>query len=75
MATQDGRLDEQHIEGDGARGRGRRPIGNIFDGREPVPCPYCKSSDTECVALFGPVLLTSQYFCKQCHSPFEVVKD
>jgi hypothetical protein len=75
MATQTGGVDEQHDEGDGDPGRSRRPTGNIFAGREPVPCPYCKSPDTECVALFGPVLLTSQYYCKQCHSAFEVVKD
>jgi hypothetical protein len=41
----------------------------------PVRCPFCKSKRTECVALFGPVLLTSQYYCNDCHSPFEVVKD
>jgi transposase-like protein len=41
---------------------------------ERVPCPYCKSENTECVALFGPKLLTSQYYCKQCHSAFEVVR-
>lgn len=41
---------------------------------EPITCPYCKSKNTECVALFGPVLLTSQYYCKDCLSAFEVVK-
>jgi transposase-like protein len=43
--------------------------------REAAPCPFCKSKRTECIALFGPVLLTSQYYCKDCHSAFEVVKD
>jgi transposase-like protein len=40
----------------------------------PVACPYCKSDHTECVALFGPKLLTSQYYCRACHSAFEVVR-
>ena len=75
MATQTGGVDEQHVEADGDTGRRLRRTGKIIGGREPVPCPYCNSPDTECVALFGPVLLTSQYFCKQCHSAFEVVKD
>ena len=75
MATQTDGIDKQHIEGEGDPGRRRRPRANIFAGRKPVSCPYCRSSDTECVALFGPVLLTSQYYCKQCHSAFEVVKD
>ena len=75
MATQTGGIDERYVKGDGDPGLSRRPTGNIFAGRKSVPCPYCKSPDTECVALFGPVLLTSQYYCKLCHSAFEVVKD
>ena len=41
---------------------------------EKVPCPFCKSDQTECIALFGPKLLTSQYFCHACHTAFEVVR-
>lgn len=39
-----------------------------------VACPYCKSLNTECIALFGPKRLTSQYYCRACHSAFEVVR-
>jgi transposase-like protein len=41
---------------------------------EKVPCPFCKSEQTQCIALFGPKLLTSQYFCHACHTAFEVVR-
>jgi transposase-like protein len=44
------------------------------DEAERIVCPYCKSEHTECVALFGPKLLTSQYYCRRCHSAFEVVR-
>ncbi|HEY7415810.1 MAG TPA: hypothetical protein VH593_11505 [Ktedonobacteraceae bacterium] len=40
-----------------------------------VACPYCASTDTEVYALFGQQLLTMQYYCKNCHTPFEYVKD
>jgi hypothetical protein len=38
------------------------------------PCPYCESQDTEFFALFGQQLLTSQYYCNSCRTPFERVK-
>jgi hypothetical protein len=38
------------------------------------PCPYCESRDTELLALFGQQLLTSQYYCNSCRTPFERVK-
>lgn len=40
-----------------------------------VACPYCASTDTEIYALFGKQLLTMQYYCKNCYTPFEYVKD
>ena len=40
-----------------------------------VTCPYCASTNTEMYALFGKQLLTMQYYCKSCHTPFEYVKD
>ena len=40
-----------------------------------VVCPFCASTNTTCVALFGPKLLTSQYICKDCKSAFEVMKE
>jgi DNA-directed RNA polymerase subunit RPC12/RpoP len=40
-----------------------------------VQCPYCGSTDTELFSLFGQQLLTVQYYCNTCHTPFERVKD
>jgi sarcosine oxidase delta subunit len=40
-----------------------------------VTCPYCGSTNTELFSLFGQQLLTVQYYCQSCHTPFEHVKD
>ncbi|QBD79730.1 hypothetical protein EPA93_28630 [Ktedonosporobacter rubrisoli] len=40
-----------------------------------VICPYCGSSETEIFSLFGQQLLTVQYYCNACRTPFEHVKD
>jgi DNA-directed RNA polymerase subunit RPC12/RpoP len=40
-----------------------------------VICPYCGASETELFALFGQQLLTAQYYCRACHTPFEYIKD
>ncbi|MBA2680170.1 MAG: hypothetical protein H0U76_17460 [Ktedonobacteraceae bacterium] len=40
-----------------------------------VTCPYCFSIDTEFYSLFGQQLLTVQYYCNTCHTPFEYIKD
>ena len=40
-------------------------------GREEVACPFCSSADVELLALFGSQLLTDQYYCRACHTPFE----
>ena len=46
----------------------------ISDAPKPVSCPFCHSSDTELMSLFGQQLLTVQYYCNSCHTPFERVK-
>jgi DNA-directed RNA polymerase subunit RPC12/RpoP len=49
-----------------------------FDTTPPkieIRCPYCASHDTEFFSLFGQQLLTVQYYCNACHTPFEYVKD
>ncbi|HVB73809.1 MAG TPA: hypothetical protein VNE38_09660 [Ktedonobacteraceae bacterium] len=43
--------------------------------RARVICPYCDSRDTEFFSLFGQQLLTVQFYCNTCHTPFEYVKD
>lgn len=40
-----------------------------------VRCPFCGSGKTELFSLFGQQLLTVQYYCQTCHTPFEYVKD
>ncbi len=41
---------------------------------EKVDCPFCGSTETEMIALFGMQMMTSQYYCRHCHSVFEAVK-
>ena len=38
-------------------------------------CPFCESTDTELVSLFGSQLLVSQYRCRACKTYFEAVRD
>ena len=40
-----------------------------------VICPFCGSKHTEPFSLFGQQLLTVQYYCNDCHTPFERIKD
>jgi hypothetical protein len=40
-----------------------------------ITCPFCRSSDTEFLSLFGQQLLTIQVYCNACHTPFACVKD
>lgn len=44
------------------------------DETPPVICPYCGSGETEFFSLFGGQLLTAQYYCRACHTPFEQIK-
>lgn len=40
-----------------------------------ILCPFCHSQDVELLSLFGSQLLTDQYYCRACHTPFEHVRD
>jgi hypothetical protein len=40
-----------------------------------MSCPYCRSTVTDFLSLFGQQLLTFQCYCHTCHTPFECVKD
>jgi hypothetical protein len=42
--------------------------------QEGVACGFCDSTDTELFSLFGGLLLGSQYYCRSCHTVFEVVR-
>ncbi|WP_169786798.1 hypothetical protein [Nitriliruptor alkaliphilus] len=39
-----------------------------------MTCPWCGSSAVEQVRDFGSLLMTSQWFCASCSSPFERIK-
>lgn len=45
------------------------------DASPVVICPYCGSGETEFFSLFGSQLLTAQYYCRACHTPFEQIKN
>lgn len=44
------------------------------DAQPAISCPYCGSTETEVFSLFGSQLLTAQYYCRACHTPFEQIK-
>ncbi|HEU5367394.1 MAG TPA: hypothetical protein VFU69_02975 [Ktedonobacterales bacterium] len=52
------------------------PDRSIFQPEETpkATCPFCGSGETEFFSLFGSQLLTAQYYCRACHTPFEQVK-
>lgn len=39
-----------------------------------VTCPWCGSTDVERIGEFGPGLMTEQWMCLKCHSPFEWIR-
>jgi len=39
-----------------------------------VLCPWCDSADVEKISEYGPHLMVYSYICRQCKSPFEVIK-
>jgi hypothetical protein len=39
-----------------------------------VTCPWCGSAQVGQVRDFGSLLMTSQWFCEACGSPFERIK-
>lgn len=41
---------------------------------EPVPCPFCGSTDTVTDNPFGSTLCRSVHYCRGCEQPFEAFK-
>jgi ring-1,2-phenylacetyl-CoA epoxidase subunit PaaD len=37
-------------------------------------CPWCGSDDVERIGAFGAQLMSEQYLCRACRSPFERVR-
>lgn len=46
----------------------------MTDAFSAIDCPYCGSENTELFSLFGQQLLTVQYYCNDCCTPFERVR-
>ena len=45
----------------------------VGDG-DGVTCPWCGSAEVEQLGEFGPGLMTEQWMCLACKSPFEWVR-
>ncbi|MDT8368690.1 MAG: hypothetical protein RQ745_05755 [Longimicrobiales bacterium] len=39
-----------------------------------APCPFCDGGETERVNAFGAHASVSSWWCRDCRSPFEVLK-
>jgi hypothetical protein len=40
-------------------------------GEPDLTCPWCGSEDVREIAPYGTLLMTAQWFCEACGSPFE----
>ncbi|MEK9499650.1 PaaD-like zinc ribbon domain-containing protein [Gaopeijia maritima] len=38
------------------------------------PCPFCEGRETELSNPFGPHASVASYWCRDCRSPFELLK-
>ena len=52
-----------------------QPPTSASDNEVSLRCPFCGSADVEPMSLFGQQLLTVQFYCNNCHTPFEKIKD
>ena len=50
-------------------------INSARDEEDTVRCPFCDSGNTEVMSIFGQQLLTVQFYCNHCKSPFGKVRD
>jgi hypothetical protein len=54
--------------------KSRAPIDNNPDAGSVVKCIWCGSKNVERLGEFGPGLMTEQWMCLSCHSPFEWIR-
>lgn len=40
----------------------------------PLLCPWCDGDDVEKISEYGPHLMVYSFMCRECNSPFEVIK-
>lgn len=52
----------------------RAPLDDDADVDGPVTCVWCGSERVERVGEFGPGLMTEQWICLSCKSPFEWIR-
>ncbi len=56
---------------------GKIVAGEPVDVREEsrsLGCPWCESNEVEKISEYGPHLMVYSYICRECRSPFEVIK-
>ena len=67
-------MADDHMQ-DHARFRDATSAERVNEQREGderlVACPFCHSTDVELLSLFGSQLSTDQWYCRNCHTPFE----
>ncbi|MGB0883358.1 MAG: 1,2-phenylacetyl-CoA epoxidase subunit PaaD [Flavobacteriales bacterium] len=47
---------------------------SLFLDAKTIPCPHCKSTDTQLVSQFGSTACKALYTCKTCLEPFDYFK-
>jgi hypothetical protein len=50
------------------------PAGERAGAGDGVTCPWCGSVEAERLGEFGPGLMTEQWICLKCRSPFEWIR-
>ncbi len=50
------------------------PRGDPSAQPAPPPCPFCGSSRTELMSLFGSHASLTTCWCRECRSPFEFLR-
>ncbi len=53
---------------------GKIVAGEPVDGERRLACPWCDSHEVEKISEYGPHLMVYSYICRDCNSPFEVIK-
>jgi ribosomal protein L37AE/L43A len=67
-------MADQHRQEHG-ESRDATSVERVYEQREDderaIACPFCHSTDVELLSLFGSQLSTDQWYCRNCHTPFE----
>jgi transposase-like protein len=50
------------------------PDAGVTPATRRLECPWCESTDVEPVGALGSHLMVAQYICRDCHSPFERIR-